>query len=347
MSSNEMVKASPIEVSCGLAGFFVLEIIQQDGSVKSRHEFKNMVLDSGLNDIAQNVNNRYNAGGWLSCCKVGTGSSAPAPLQTALDSQLAAVDSTAITSLGNSNNQTTAPYYHQIGTQYDFAFGAVVGNITEVGIGTSTAAGFCNVRELIRDGGGVPIAITVLATEALRINYYLRCYYNQADTAGTVTIGGTNYNYIIRPLMAGGSIGFMPGNALPGNGTIGWTGGNIVFKPLDAHQQGTSSPFPLYGDNTLTDINANVSTVGGFELPNVPAANGFTCSSPAYVAGNFWQEATVQIQTTHGNISGGIGKILFGSAVGSFQIVFTPTKIPKTTLNAFTFTFRITWSRYP
>ena len=124
--------------------------------VREHEAFKNLVLDIGLD--------RMGSGNTLfQFCRIGTGTAAATASDTDLQSQSASTSNEISTSSANAG----APNYESTTTTvFEFALGAVVGNMAEIGAGwlTSGANGLFS-RARINDAGGSPTTITVLATD--------------------------------------------------------------------------------------------------------------------------------------------------------------------------------------
>lgn len=312
---------------------------QEDGNCNGVWEFHNLILNSGL-DLMCTTNGPWNTNGF-NRCSVGTSNTAPAAGQTLL---LGPVGSTTTRTDLGASYVSGPPAYVQRAVQYDFAVGAIVANIAEIGIGPGTY----NVtalmsRALVLDGGGSPTVVSVLVTESLRVTYYLRNYIYSSDVAGVVTIGGINYNYLIRaaawniPSVNGGA-------AFPGgwNSVTGGTDAGGVFKDLTTTVMGTSGNGSIgaYSTQTLNTIALYPANTGG-------AVGCGTYAPVAYTPGDYYRDSVVTIGLTEANtLTGGIGSIVYGGFFGLYQMSFTP-KLPKTALNAFALRLRISLSNYP
>lgn len=297
----------------GLKGEFQLTILRADRSVKWRSAFMpNLITDICLDRIGA-------AAGIGSFCRIGTGTTAPAFTDTALQSQSA--------STSNVINQSTvnagAPNYETTHTAvFEFALGTVVGNMAEVGIGWSAStASTLATRARILDGGGSPTTITVLVTEILQVTYRLTGYPALTDATGTVTISGTVYNYTARLYSAASVSGVSMFGAMVSvvaNGPQGFTG-------------------------ALGSI-----TSGG---PAGTSANLTTGALQAYTAGTYYRDYTISAAIAVGNLAGGIKSIICGvagSGGATFvrtQIEFSPN-IPKTSTNVLNMTLRQAWARH-
>ncbi len=269
----------------------------------------NLVLDTGLDRFGSGLTH-------CSFCRIGTGTTAPANGDTALQSQSA---STA-TVISNSASNAGSPNYESTTvTVWEFALGAVVGNMAEVGVGWSAStASTLFSRARINDAGGSPITITVLVTEILQVSYRFTLYPQISDVSSTVNISATSYSYTSRCYNAGGTI------QLSATQTF-FYGGNVIA--LDGAINGITS-----------------SGASGTQV-------GLTFGSLlAYTTGNFYRDFTCSASISVGNLSGGIKSMnvqLQGGtgAIAFIQIGFSPN-IPKDGTNVLNMTFRFTWTRH-
>ena len=181
-----------------LAGVYTLRKYSAiTGQLVGEFEFTNDITNAGLNRFG-------NAGAIINQCHVGTGTTPPTVSDLTMANRLASagMDVSARTA-----NVTAARYTRTVFTG-QFAAGAVVGNITEVGVGITSgvltsppnpASGYLWSRQLIKDLAGNPVALTVLATEFLTVTYELRMYPNLAEVSGAVTLtGGSTYSFTQR-----------------------------------------------------------------------------------------------------------------------------------------------------
>lgn len=329
--------------SAGVAGHVKVERFvgpAEDGICNGVWEFHNLILNTGLDYYCSNGQILATM---LGRCSVGSNNTAPAAGQTLL---LGAVGSTTnAVDLGVTNVPGANPYV-QRAIQYDFAVGAIVANIAEIGIGFGTY----NVtplvaRALVLDGGGSPTVVSVLVTESLRVTYYIRNYIATTDTGGIVTIGGINYTYVCRascwnigPTIH--SIDFPGGWGT----TSGQLGGSWVFNNgINMSSYGVSG-FPAalaaFSTQTLSTIDLYPANTGG-------AVSAGSNSIQTYTAGDYYRDNIITIGLTEANsLTGGIGSIVYGGTFGLYQMSFTP-QLPKTALNAFALRLRITISNYP
>lgn len=275
--------------------------------------FDNMVLDQGLDYLATGTD----LANYLS---IGTGSTAPAAGQTSLVAHHASVTLNAHTR----TNVGSPTYGSRNDCTYIFAQGAVVGNMTEIGVGRVTGGSQLFSRCLIVDNTGVPTALTVVALDQLTV--YYRCTFLPVltDATGTVTISGVNYDYVARLANAGG---FMDRNLR--NPNFG------AWRADTCTSEGTGS---VLGPVTGAPSGGANSVVHGLGI-----------STAAYVSGNFYQDTTITVGAPSGNPTGGIKTMLAINGVSAvtrcdWQWSFNPI-IPKDATKVLTLVVRVSWSR--
>lgn len=304
-----------INVHAGMKGFYRLEVRRPDGTVRETGvapEFPNLILDSGLDLYGQQS-------GWLGTCRVGAGSTPPAVTDTNLESQISTTTDIVTESGGNSG---VSPYYvFQVNT-YRFAEGTAAGNISEVGVGSST---ILFSRALVLDSGGTPTSITVLPDEVLDVTYELRYYIEETDDTGTITftggIGGT-YDYIFRASEADNSA----------NWAINKDGEKGIIASFIANITGS---WRFY----TGDIGQITGSPSG---SYVDSADSVTPS--AYVNGSYEQNFTVGLNLTSGNDPAGLRSLTGTMGMGFYQLQFDPA-IPKTSDDTLSMVVKHTWGR--
>lgn len=305
---RELILPTRAGVRC-MRGRFRLEAVNQgDGCRRLLADwFPNLITNGGLDDLASSNDN------WLGYCAVGSGNTAPADTDTALQTLVGSTSSTISTTSGS---QSSAPYYGWTTVQYNFPAGTATGNLSEIGVGKSTTALFS--RALILDGGGSPTTITVLSTEALYATYQIQQVVPTADVLGTVTIAGVLYNYTVRA----------------GNATAKY------WQP-----QTSDAPVPV----AATVSNGAIGPITG-DISGTTAAGG-TYADGTYTSGTYTLESTITFGLTAGNVTGGISamSVQFGSSFsngnkGWFQYGFSPS-IPKDGSHVLTLTVSNSWAR--
>ncbi len=250
-----------------------------------------------------------------SYCRIGTGNTAAANTDTQLVAQSASASSVVTTTAANAG----APNYETATTTtYEFALGAVVGNMAEVGVGWATTGATLFSRALIVNSGGTPTTITVLVSEILQVVYRFTVFPNLVDSTGSVMISGTTYSFTARASYAASQLSCSPTGALLAQ-VLSATGYNGAIGAVTGAPAGTQT-----------------GLTGGSLL--------------AYTNGTYYRDYTISASLAGGNLSGGITAILvnMGSSGSVFitQIGFA-TAIPKDNTKVLNMTLRQPWSRRP
>ena len=294
-------------VNYQLAGRFMLRAIRPDGSERIVADwFNNLVLDSGLN--------RIGTGDIASTCVVGSGNTAPANAQTSL---VALVGSTTTSPVADVKGSDLGNGFAYCRRTFRFPAGTATGNLAEVGIGWGSTTLFS--RSLIKDGGGTPTTVSVLADEILDVVYELRVYWPTADATTVIDIGGTNYTVTVRPSDVGQ-----------------WANGTGMFNLLLGNGMASGIQDVLaYGPGSL---GANTDGPGGTFL-NRPST--YTLDG-AYV--NNSNERAAKIIASIADITSDIGAFSVFTPLGVFKMGFSPS-IPKTSSNVLTLNFKLSWAR--
>lgn len=288
-----------------MEGWLKLDAVKDGCVVRSTGWFHNLILDAGLDGIGSGTAS-------LAACQVGTGSSAPDELDTALASFLAAT-STITTS--TRSTASSSPYISKVVNVYNFAAGVATGNVSEVGIANNVdpgAAGFAMFsRALVLDGGGSPTTITVLSDEQLSVTYELRLYPPLSDVVDDFTIDGETVTVTARASLVTDATAWASGIGSPFQlattpNAIGFSGaiGAITASPASA----------------ITSVGGSRNTYasGSFE-------RGVKWTFPTTPAGTF---TAAQIKTNY----------------GYYQFGFSPG-IPKLDTQTLTMNVTIAWAR--
>lgn len=287
----------------------------------------NMVLDQGLDYLGE-----ASAAASLSAfCSVGTSSTAVAAGQTSLVAFLAATGSI----VGSTQSNLGAATYKGQGTlQYQFVQGAVIGNITEMGIGKVNTGAQLFSRCLIIDGAGTPVALPVTSIDQLTIYYRVTVTPVLTDLASSVTISAVAYSYTARLANAANFADSFATTLQGGTGVPAF--GKVVLAASRAYDStsalGAITTTPS-GTNVQLSLGASTSTRG------------------TYTNGNFYCDNTLVLDPTAGNATGGIGALMLAFSYGAgssvlalFQYKFA-TVIPKDNTKTLTLVTRFAWSR--
>lgn len=174
-----------------MTGHYKMVAYKLDGTSRVVADwFPNLILNNGLNQI-ESTDGMFNA------ASVGSGSAAPAAGQTQLANLVASTGS--VQSIQSGNELASGYGWRRL--TFRFAQGAAAGNLSEVGVGSSSTNLFS--RALILDGLGQPTTVTVLADEFLDVVYELRAYWPTTDVTGTATISGVSTGFVMRACEVG------------------------------------------------------------------------------------------------------------------------------------------------
>lgn len=304
----------------GLQGFFKIEAKQPDGAVRVLADwFPNLITDIGLN--------RWGTGAIVQFCGVGTGTAQPQVTDTGLTTPLAFTSSGQYTSVPDAA-QPSAPYFITLTRTFNFAQGAVVGNISEVSVGWAGSNGSAWSHARIKDGGGVDTTITVTAIEQLSVTYQLRLNIVTTDVVTTPTIGGVVTTVTLRPAQVTSSSWAQVTGGAAAAFDYAYAAANVasgVFR----------SCVPYVGP---------IGAVTGTPSGSTGTSAG-PMSTGAYANNSLYIDATYPFSISQGNIAGGIGAVLVNAAnAGLWQAGFVPS-IAKDNTKTLNLTFRLSWAR--
>lgn len=325
----------------GVSGHYTLkkykattgELVQEVGP------FDNLITNAGLNFFYLGENRVWNtaggvAGAWNNCF-IGSGTATPAVTNTQL--QVFGARTSDVLSYASANSGAPL-YYGQLVTVYRFAAGTATGTWSEIGTGaydnTRTPANCCYSRALILDGGGSPLAITVLADEYLDVTYTLRVYPDVTnDFSGSFVMSGVTYNYTGRVVDA---TSISIGNSFLTAG--------LYMQGFDLSTRGSLQRF----NTNLASVTLN--SVTGTSLVNAQSISGnSTVSRGAYTTGSYTYSFTDTFALASGNHANGICGMLRGvsstyCSIG-WQYLFDKV-IPKNSSKIMTLSGSVSWGRY-
>lgn len=319
----------------GIRGEQNLQVLK-DGVVVRETGFQpNLILDEWFTRLLTQGNAGSIDAYASARCVVGTGTTTPNPTQTNLVSFLAAAaGSNADYSSGSNGiiSDYKEVWYQRV---FNFAEGAVVGNVAEVGT-TAFAGGLPNAstplltRALVLDVNGNPSTIAVTAAEQLRVIHRLVTRLSNVPVTGTLslTTGGVtkNYNYDLRL----------------DDGPNQW--GRYGFIDAPAYRTGTAGRAETVHQNLSHNPNLAAPTTSG---TSVTVGNGGSPGQTliSVVKTGLSVAITWEIPAGNGNIAGGFqGMRGGGFSSTNWAISFNP-RIPKTNLNKFRYTITFNFTR--
>lgn len=300
----------------GLEGIFNFKLTNTKTGETRQFEFKNLILNSGLDRFM--VNDAMITG-----CILGSSSTVPAVSDTTISNILGSSITRQAIGAGASNT-TVLPYYTSRYWTYRFIEGKATGNISQVAMAygsvdtaTNTYSGLFSLA-LVKDSNGTPLTITKLADEVLDVTYTLRIYAPELDITGVTDISGVAYNYTVRAAQA-----------------ASWT---------------LEEPSPNVHDGI-----AYTGAIGSLtSAPSGTASNLSSSTLSAYVAGSFTRDIALLWDLNAGNIGGirsvylSLGRVGYRPTV-RFQVEYSNatdgTAIPKDATKRLTLNYRFTWGR--
>lgn len=184
-----------------------VERLRGDKVVQDTGFTQNLITDAGL--AAMNGPGSVSSFGTL---RVGSGTTPPQFSDTALVNQLASAAAGWTTTIVGGYAVST--------TSVLFPMGAVVGNVGEVGFG-STSSSPISTRALIKDQNGDPVLVPVLADEQLRVTYEVRCLIPTTPTVTTQVIDGVSTTVTVTAQRTNNADQWH--GIVAGSATTGWT----------------------------------------------------------------------------------------------------------------------------
>ena len=267
----------------GIEGYFRLQVFKADGTFTGKDTgwIHNLITDQGLDALATEDDVMV----WYT---VGTGSAAPAVTDTWVGAFVASSDTT----ISDINGVVGTSYGYRR-KKVRFGVGVAEGNLQECAVGWSSSTGTAFMHELVRDGVGAAISITVLANEYLEFTYELRYNIPAGDFTGVGAIDGVNYDYTMR--------------AASCSSTYWWSA--RIGKQIK----------PDVGVNLHYAYTGNIGAI-----TTVPSGQSGTAtvniSVDTYNPGDYHREFTVTADTTQWNVAGGIIRSLtFGCTANRWQ----------------------------
>jgi len=260
-----------------LEGWVSLQVVNGDGSVDQELDpFKNVILDQGLDNIADGADNYATSIGWRGDQEytagthaglvIGVGDTTPSRTDSGLENQKATIDNILQVDGRNFPANGSDPYTWNYGAQFETNKGdldsSTDGDYKELGLifGGYGVTNKIGTRTLIKDSNGDPTSISVASDQKLRVWYYLYVTVTPSTTASDtfdITNLGT-FGYTYQPINV--SQGFASGGVSPD------------FFDLSinssAGAQASIGFFKIDRDATLTwpDIGASWDGLGGNEL---------------------------------------------------------------------------------
>jgi len=303
---SSIVELPPI----GIGGYFYVDLIDaKTGHIRQHLEFSNLITDDGLDLIGTGISldSIYNE------LAVGTGTTAPAVTDTALENEVAST--TNDNNIADVDGTTSSPreYSFRRRTRV-FLEGEANDDLTELGwkVGSTLAN-----RALFKDLAGNSTTVYKTSNDILQISYEYRIFAPLVDLSGSFDLGAGSGSatYTLRPQNVNQADGWGALRSDMGDlstafaklhetSTLGSRTGNNDPSPSD--EESSSSLAPYTPGNYYRDI----EYVWTFAAANFTTGVGLITWNPWYTTGNkaIWQMS----------LSGQIAK----SAATKFTIFF-------------------------
>jgi hypothetical protein len=293
-----------MKIQLGAEGRFKIQVVRADGTLRVDRPWQdNLITTYGMEYMSGKYRDSVGLANLMSYCRVGTGTSPPAFGDVALGAQVGVRDSTAQSSTAPVSNSATPFAGHS--RVYTFVRGAVVGNLTELGLSYSETGSNLCTRALFLDTNGQPVTIVVAADEQLIVTYEVRMYIPTEPTSSSVTDPTTGIAYTIRALpvnavawawveyLLGGQIGASP-TRVDNISLIAYSGSNAAIRewhntPLgtETYGRGDYQSFPVSDGSYARDsvITIRLEGLNGIDVKVLRLSE----ESPAYFAPINWQ----------------------------------------------------------
>ena len=287
-----------------LAGEYQVQVLKADRTPRLiTHWMPNIVTNFGLDSLLSGQN-------FTARCSVGTGTATPLATDNQLHELVASTDNR---KNAFSSRRTEEPWGGVRQVSYEFGLGAVVGNMNEVGVGTSTTNLFS--RALFVDVNGATTTVTVLEDEILYVTYRVYNYAPVEDQAFTFDMPSGSHSAIVRACRVGSS-----------NVNSGW-GLRDEFAGLNN---------VIATDGALSDV---------FTDPTGVASGSNSNSTKAYSTGDYYRDMECYWTLDRANFATGISAMrLETRGLGCYQFAIDPP-IMKTDADLLSMSFRVSVER--
>lgn len=292
------------------AGEYQVQVLKADRTVRYHsHWMPNIVTNAGLDRVGSGSS-------FLNECHVGTGTVAPQAMDSALEEHVAGTNDRKDVSSGR---LAEAPYGGRYQASWEFGVGAVVGNMSEVGVGWDSDGLFS--RALFVDSAGEPTTITVLEDEILYVTYRLFNYAPEEDETFAFSMPSGSRMATVRPADLGNG-GYRSGWGIQ-NGVEFGSHGDYRAVARDG----------VLGDEFSTPSGAGAEASSGG-------------SAKSYSVGSYERDTEFYWDLSQANFETGVSAFLFFSqGLGVYQFSVDPP-IMKTDADLLSMTFRTKWGRY-
>ena len=180
-----------IEYGAKVSGSFEIKVVRNGAVIKKLDRNNNLILSNQMASI-------WVLGTYL---HVGSGSTPPTFSDTSLVNWVAAMQGTGWSEV--SSSLVGDNYEREYKIEHQFNVGAVIGNISELGLSLSISqATNLDTRALLKDAIGDPTTISVGASDQLVVTYFIKKQINMLPTITSSLLNGVTIDYTIRPCIS-------------------------------------------------------------------------------------------------------------------------------------------------
>lgn len=231
-------------------GWFELELVHARSQIVTRRvRFRNLIVNAGMDALGTS-----RALDLMSYCAVGTGNTAPAVTDIALEVELARTNSDG--GFPDTKGTAAGNEYAWFKRTRSFTTAQANGNLTEVGMFRLSAGAPMFCRQLLKDELGNPTTITKTSEFELRVIYEYRVYPNLADVIYSAVVNGAPMDVTARPALIG--FHWDAATDFPGGATLNnvfdattYAGAAAALGAVTARPNGTESAVAAFGDLVL------------------------------------------------------------------------------------------------
>jgi hypothetical protein len=248
-----------VEMGIGVSGYYEVDVIRNKGLAGEYTEY----CGRSDNLILNGFFGRWQAGtirqsAWRFF--VGSGSAPPSVTDNQLQTQIGSASNSS-TNVNNPNVKVGSDYFCSNTGTAEWALGAIVGNISEIGVNmrNDTANNTLDSRALIVDGLGNPTTITVTAQDQLVVRYTLRFKIPTAPHISVVNFEGVPTTCTLE------SLGVLNSNH--------WNMSLIVDRFIPRTECSISGSQTVIGDPESTTVSGVSSNFTG-SSPTIVSTNG-------------------------------------------------------------------------
>lgn len=311
-----------MQANMGVAGEFRVVVKRADGSTKIDTGYqKNLILNQGLDFFGGG-----NGSDMMAYCVIGSGNSQPSYTQNKLDTALAGINGSDVSTKYDYDAARDGSLYKTNRVRkYSFT-GLNNVNVSELGLASiysNATTYFLCTRALIKDSNGNPTTITVLSGEQLDIYYKLWAVYDTTDKTGTLNLldgvgGSVAYNWKLR---------------------LAYVTDMTAYKNVGFVLGPPTSRYCTFNTGDLANITS---------IPSGSGSNYTLDGLASYVSGSYKRVNSKVLTTDQENKS--IRTLTLATTMGVYQIrlgaVADDSPIVKNNTQTLAIPVEVSWSRY-